>query len=91
MKIYNVCACHPTWFIQHADPFIFSFNVKSKMVTDMLLPVILSELVDSDNEKPRLGKTQERISFLSLSFFLFPFAIFNFFCYIFVFFPILFL
>ena len=39
MKVYIVCTCHPTSFIQHASPFILSFNVKSKMATDMLLPV----------------------------------------------------
>ena len=68
MKVYIVC----TWcVIQHASPFILSLNVKSKMTTYILLPVILSELVDSDDEKPRRGKTQEWISFLNLSFFLF--------------------
>ena len=41
--------------IQHASPFILSFNVKSKMATDMFLPVILSELLGSDDEKPRRG------------------------------------
>ena len=51
---------------------IFSFNVKPKMAMDMLLPVILSQLVDSADEKPRRGKTREWISFLSLFFFLFP-------------------
>ena len=60
-KVYIVCTCHPTCFIQHGCPFILSFDVKSKMTTDMLLPVILSELVDSDDEKPRRGKTQEWI------------------------------
>ena len=59
--VYIVCTCHPTCFIQHANPFIFSFDVKSKMATYMLLPVILSELVDSDDEKPRRGKTREWI------------------------------
>ena len=48
MKVYIVCTCHPTCFIQHTSPFILSFDVKSKMATDMLLPMILSELVDSD-------------------------------------------
>ena len=68
MKVYIVC----TWcVIQHASPFILSLNVKSKMTTYILLPVILSELVDSDDEKPRRDKTQEWISFLNLSFFLF--------------------
>ena len=69
MKVYIVCTCHPTCSIQHASPFILSFTVKSKVATDMLLPVILSELVDSDDEKPRRGKTGEWISFLNLSFF----------------------
>ena len=59
MKVYIVCTCHPTCFIQHASPFILSFDVKSKMATDMLLPAILSELVDSNDEKPRRGKTRE--------------------------------
>ena len=53
MKVYIVCACHPTCFIQQGSLFILLFNVKSKMAADMLLPVILSELVDSDDEKPR--------------------------------------
>ena len=48
MKVYIGCTCHPTCFIQHTSPFILSFDVKSKMATDMLLPMILSELVDSD-------------------------------------------
>ena len=61
MKVYIVCTCHPMCFIQHASPFILSFDVKPKTVTDMLLPVILSELVDSVNEKPRRGKTSEWI------------------------------
>ena len=61
MKVYIVCTCHTICFIQHASPFIFSFDVKPKMATDMLLPVILSELVDSVNEKPRRGKTSEWI------------------------------
>ena len=103
MKVYIVWTCHPTCFIQHASPFILSFNVKSKMATDMLLPVMLSELVNSDDEKAGRSKTQERIRFLNLSFFLFPSytlfgllafsfcAIFNFLCSIFVFFSILFL
>ena len=72
MKVYVVCICHPTCFTQHGSPFILSLNVKSKMVTDMLLPVTPSELVDSDDEKPRRGKSRESISFLNLSFFLFP-------------------
>ena len=38
-----------------------SFSVKSKMATDMLLPVTLSKLVDSDDEKPRRGNTREWI------------------------------
>ena len=45
MKVYIVCTCHPTCSIQHASPLTLSFNVKSKMTTDMLLAVILSELV----------------------------------------------
>ena len=53
--------CHPTCFIQNASLFILSFDVKSKMTTDMFLPVILPELVDSDDEKPCQGKTQEWI------------------------------
>ena len=71
MKVYIVWTCHPTFFIQHASPFILSFNVKSNMVTDMLLPVILSELINSDDEKAGRSKTRERISFLNLSFFCF--------------------
>ena len=43
MKVYIVCKCHPTCFIQHASLFILSFVVKSKMETDML--------VDSHDEK----------------------------------------
>ena len=31
------------------------------MTSDMLLPIILSELVDSDDERPRRGKTREWI------------------------------
>ena len=31
------------------------------MASDMLLPIILSELVDSDDERPRTGKTREWI------------------------------
>ena len=61
MKVYIVCTCHPTGFIQHASPIILSFDVKSKIATDILLPAILSELVDSDDEKPRRGKTREGI------------------------------
>ena len=62
MKVYIVCTCHPTCFIQHASPFILSFDFKSKMETDMLLPVILSELVELvDDEKPRRSKTLEWI------------------------------
>ena len=60
VKVYIVCTCHPTCFIQHANPFILSFDIKSKMATDMLLPVI-SELAYSDDEKPRRGKTREWI------------------------------
>ena len=66
MKVSIVCTCHPICFIQYTSPFTLLFNVKSKMATGMLLPVILSELVNSDDEKPRLGKTRERISFLNL-------------------------
>ena len=51
----------PNIFIQEASPFILSFDIKSTMATDMLLPVILSELVDSDDEKPRRTKTREWI------------------------------
>ena len=61
MKVYIVCTRHPTYLIQHTSPFILSFDVKSKIATNMFLPVILLELVDSDNEKPRRGKTQEWI------------------------------
>ena len=61
MKVYIVCMCHQTCFMQHVSPFILSFDVKSKMATGVLLPVILSELVDSDDEKPRRGKTREWI------------------------------
>ena len=61
MKVYIVCICHPTCFIQHANPFVLSFNVKSKMATDMFLPVILSKFVDSNDEKPRRCKTREWI------------------------------
>ena len=71
MKFYIVCTCHPTYFIQHTSPFILSINVKSKMAMDMLLPVIQSELVDSNDEKPRRGKMREWISFFNLSFFCF--------------------
>ena len=38
MKVYIVCMCHPI-------SVILSFDVKSKISADMLLPVILSELV----------------------------------------------
>ena len=58
MKVCIVCTCHPTCFIQHAT-FILSFDVKSKVAKDMLLPVILSELVDSDDEKPPRCKTHK--------------------------------
>ena len=57
MKVHIVCTCHPTCFIQHTNPFILLFNVKSKMAMNMLFPMILSELVDSDCEKSRRGKT----------------------------------
>ena len=70
MKVYIVCTCRPICFVQHASQFILSFNVKSKMATDMLLPVILSELVNSDDEKPRRGKTPRfpKPLFFSVSF-----------------------
>ena len=61
MKVYIICTCHPICFTQHASPFVLSFDVKSKMATDVLLPVIISELVDSDDEKPCQGKTREWI------------------------------
>ena len=48
-------------FVQHASPFILSFDVKSKMATDMFLPVIPSEIVESDDEKPRRDKMREWI------------------------------
>ena len=76
MKVYIVRMCHPTCFIQHSSPFILLLNIKSKMATDMLLPVVLSELEDSDDEKPRLGKTREWISFLNLSLFSVSFVYF---------------
>ena len=76
MKVYIVCTCHPTSFIQHANPLTLSFNVKSKMTTDMLLPVILSELVDYEDEKLGLAKTLEWISFLNFSFFSVAFVYF---------------
>ena len=62
MKVYIVCTCHPTRLIQHASPFILSFDVKSEMATDMLLAVILSELVDFDDEKPPLLQTTSSTS-----------------------------
>ena len=71
MKVYIVCTCHPTCFIQHASPFILSFKIKSKMATNTFLSVILSELVDFDDEMPHRGKTRELTSFLNLSFFTF--------------------
>ena len=43
--------CHSACFNQDAIPFILPFNVKSKIATNMLLPVILSELVKSNDEK----------------------------------------
>ena len=61
MKVYIICTCHPICFTQHASPFVHSFDVKSKMASDILLPMILSELVDSDDEKPCRGKTREWI------------------------------
>ena len=42
MKVYIACTCHPTCFIQHASPFILSFDVKCKMITDMKPIVSLS-------------------------------------------------
>ena len=78
MKVFIVCTCHPTSFIQHANPLTLPFNVKSKMATDMLLPVMVSELVDSEDEKLRLGKTLEWIGFLNLSFFFFSVAFVSF-------------
>ena len=101
-KVYIFCKCHPTCFFRHAGSFILSFNVKSEMATDMLLSVILSELVDSDDENTRRGKTLKWIRFLrpffffcflcTLSLICLPFfAIFDFFYCIFLFFPILFL
>ena len=74
MKVYIVCTCHTSCFIQHVRTFILSFDVKSKMTTNTLLPVILSELVDSDYEKPFQSFFTMSIflSFLNLSLFLFP-------------------
>lgn len=60
MKVYIVSTCHPSCFIQHRSPFTFSFDVKSKMAADILLPVILSELVDYDKMLCR-GKMLEWI------------------------------
>ena len=68
MKFYIVQMCHSACFNQGASPFILSFNVKSKIATDMLLPVILSELVKSNDEKPHRSRTREWISFLNLTF-----------------------
>ena len=48
-------------FHQHVSPFILSFDVKSKVVIYMLSPVIISELVYSDDEKPHRGKMPEWI------------------------------
>ena len=76
MKVCIVCTCRPTSFIQHASPLTFSFNVQSKITTDMLLPVILSELVDSADEKLRQVKTREWIIFLNLYFFSVAFVYF---------------
>ena len=84
MKIYIVCTCRPICFIHHASHFILLFNVKSKMATDMLLPVILSEIVNSDDEKPHRGETRERISFLNLFSFCF-FCILSLVCLLFLF------
>ena len=50
MKVYVVCTCHPTCFIQYASLFSLLFDVTSKMATDMFLPKILSGLVDSDGK-----------------------------------------
>ena len=71
VKVQIFCTCHPICLIEHASPFILSVNIKSKMTIDMLSPVILSELVNSDDEKPLRGKIRERIIFLNFSFFLF--------------------
>ena len=79
MKIYIVCTFHPICLIEYANPLILSFNVKSKMTTDMLLVVILPELLDSEH-KPRRGKTWEWISFLILSFIFFCLCILSLIC-----------
>ena len=50
MKVYVVCTCHPTCFIQYASLFSLLFDVTSKMATDMFLTKILSGLVDSDGK-----------------------------------------
>ena len=78
MKVYIVCTFHPICFIQHANPLILSFNVKSKVTKDMLL-VILPELVDSEH-KARPGKMWEWISFVNLSFLFFCLCILSFVC-----------
>ena len=70
-KVYIVCTCHATSFIRNASTLTLSFNVKSKMTTNMLLPVILSGLLDSEDEKCRRGKTREWTSFFNLYFFFF--------------------
>ena len=61
MKAYIVCTRHPAFSIQHASSFILSFDVKSKMATDIFLPLILSENVDSDDDKSRQVKKREWI------------------------------
>ena len=61
MKVYIICACHSTCFIQYPSPYMLSFCLKSNMVRDMLLPVILSELLESDAGKPHQSKTREWI------------------------------
>ena len=61
MKVYIICACHSTCFIQYPSSYMLSFCIKSNMVTDMLLPVILSELLESDAGKPHQSKTRQWI------------------------------
>ena len=87
MKFYIVQMCHSACFNQDASPFILSFNVKSKIATDMLLPVILSELVKSNDEKPRRSRTREWISFLNLTFlcYFFLYCILSLVCLLFIF------
>ena len=50
---------HPTYFFQHLCSFILIFlshSIGNKMADNMLLPVVLSELIDSDDEKPHRGE-----------------------------------